>query len=132
MNLLLVPLPPPCLSSSALFQFSTDTVQVPLLWTVAVQCTVPSGLQEMVTAVTDRLHTEQVVPPGVGVSVGVLVTVLVGVSVAVLVTVGVLVGVLVLVGVWVGGVGVLVWVVVGVVGVLVGVFVGVLVGAAAV
>ena len=71
-------------------------MQLPLLFTVAVQWTVPSTLQATVTAATVRLHVVQ--GGGVevaGVLVGVLVAVLVGVQVAVRVLVGVLVEVLV-------------------------------------
>jgi hypothetical protein len=85
-------------------------VQLPELLTVAVQCTVPPGLQEMVTPEIDG-HTLH----GTGVNVGVGVRV--GVEVVVLVNVGVTVCVLVVVGVFVE-----VWVRVGVpVGVWVGV-----------
>src|SRR5438132_7988202 len=77
------PLPGTCCHSWA-FQ-GLVMAQLPPLWTVAVQCVVPSGLHEMVTPVIDG-HTLQ----GAGVSVRVGVRVMVGVRV--------IVGVLVLVG----------------------------------
>ena len=76
---------------SWLFQFVT-TVQLPLLITVASQCTVPSTLQEIDTNCTLR-HTLH------GIDVGVLVgVVMVDVFVGVDVPVDVLVAVLVTVG----------------------------------
>src|SRR5437868_15126509 len=64
------------------------TVQGAGLWTIATQWTVPSRLQELVTARICRLHC----PQGVGVRVGVRVRVAgTGVFVRVLVRVGVLV-----------------------------------------
>src|SRR5215216_213281 len=95
---------PPRLISRSAPHCTSVTAQLLLLRTVAVQCTVPPGLQAMVIASTARLHWLQ------GAAVGVLVG---GTGVAVLV--GVSVGVLV--GVLVGGTGV---------AVLVGVSVGVL------
>src|SRR5690242_9840977 len=47
---------------------SATTVQLPALYTVATQCTVPSGLHDRVTSVTERLQISQV--PGVRVAVG--------------------------------------------------------------
>src|SRR5262245_59315056 len=87
-------LPLPILYWSVAVQFSV-LAQRSALWTSAVQCTVPSGLQEMVTLLMFRWHVVQ--PPGVGVMVAVLVLVTVGVLVKVLVGAWVLV----LVGVFV-------------------------------
>src|SRR5438128_8938615 len=86
------PLPGTCCHSWA-FQ-GLSIAQLPPLWTVAVQCVVPSGLQEMVTPVIDG-HTLQ------GAGVIVMVGVRVGVEVVVLVRAGVTVCVLVVVGVFV-------------------------------
>jgi len=78
------------------------TVQAALLLTVAIQCTLPSGLQLICTAVIARLHISH--GSGVAVRVGVAVRMAVGVRVAVLVRVllGVRVGVAVRVAVRTG------------------------------
>src|SRR5947209_1789527 len=91
---------PPGIFACRLTVNVSNTLQVLLLFrTVAVQWTVPLGLQEIVTCSTSSVHMLQ--PSGVavlvGVFVGVLVAVLAGVLVGVLVGVslGELVGVLV-------------------------------------
>src|SRR3954463_40838 len=68
---------PPNLTCNCAYQPSY-TGQRALLRTVAVQWTVPSGLQEMTTRCTDRLQTLH--PFGVGVAVAVAVAVGVGVA----------------------------------------------------